>query len=114
MSRIFHPTAAAHAALVALAGLAGLAAGAPASAQTRLKIELQTQVTPQMRAEAMAIMQACRADYDRLCSDVIPGGGRILACLRANILELSPGCLQAIPEAERLANHAVSAGIMPK
>lgn len=111
MTRILNSATAAHAVIIALAGIA---ATAPASAQTRLRIELQTQVTPQMRSEAMAVMQACRADYDRLCSDVLPGGGRILACLEAHAGELGPGCVRAIPDAERLKDHAVAAGIMPR
>jgi len=94
--------------------LAGFAACTPSSAQTRLQIQIETQVTPQMRSEAIAIMHACRADYDRLCGDVIPGGGRILACLQAHTRELSQGCVQAIPDAERLRDHAISAGIMPR
>jgi hypothetical protein len=111
MFSIFRSSAAMHAAVMILSGVA---ACAPASAQTRLQLQIDTQVTPQMRAEAMAIMQACRADYDRLCKDVIPGGGRIMACLWAHAGELSPGCMQAIPEAERLRDHAIAAGIMPK
>jgi hypothetical protein len=110
MSRPFR-LATLHAATIILAGIA---AGAPASAQTRLQIQIETQVTPQMRSEAIAIMQACRADFDRLCGNVVPGGGRILACLEARVGELSPGCMQAIPSAERLRDHAIATGIMPK
>jgi hypothetical protein len=50
----------------------------------------QAQVPPQMRSEAMAIMRLCRPDYDRLCSGVQPGGGRILACLQSHARALSP------------------------
>ncbi len=35
---------------------------------------------------------ACRADVERLCPGIAPGGGRIAACLKANAAQLSPGC----------------------
>jgi len=34
----------------------------------------------------------CRADVERLCSDVEPGEGRIMACLRENKSEVSRAC----------------------
>ncbi|WP_349631881.1 cysteine rich repeat-containing protein [Bradyrhizobium iriomotense] len=74
----------------------------------------QMQITPQMRSEARAVMQACRADYDRLCSDVAPGGGRILACLQSHAGQLTPTCAQALPRAQALRDSAVSAGVAPK
>jgi hypothetical protein len=74
----------------------------------------QTQISPQMRSEALALVQICRADSDRLCAGVIPGGGRILACLQGKSGQLSPACAQAMPRAEMLKNGAVAAGVMPK
>ena len=76
--------------------------------------QLQTQITPQMRSEARAVMQACRTDFDRLCSDVTPGGGRILACLQSHAGQLAPSCAQAMPRAQALRDSAVSAGVAPK
>jgi hypothetical protein len=35
---------------------------------------------------------ACRADVERLCAGISPGGGRISACLKANEAQVSPGC----------------------
>jgi hypothetical protein len=67
-----------------------------------------------MRSEARAIMQACRTDYDRLCNDVAPGGGRILACLQSRTGQLTPICAQALPRAQALRDSAVSAGVAPK
>jgi len=67
-----------------------------------------------MRSEAMALMQICRGDYDRLCSGVAPGGGRVLACLQSHANQLSAGCAQAMPRAEALRNSATTAGAMPK
>lgn len=82
----------------------------PALAQA----QTEAQVTPQMRSQAMALMQICRGDYDRLCSGVTPGGGRILACLQSHVSQLTPACAAAMPNAEALKNSAVSGGVMPK
>ena len=35
---------------------------------------------------------ACRADVERLCAGIPPGGGRIAACLKANEAQVSPAC----------------------
>lgn len=88
----------------------GLAASTPVLAQT----QLQTQIAPQMRSETRAVMQACRTDYESLCSKVAPGGGRILACLQSHAGELTSSCAKALPRAQALMNDAVGAGIAPK
>jgi hypothetical protein len=90
----------------ATAALLTFAATMPARAQS--------QPTPQMRSEAMTLMQICRGDYDRLCSGVTPGGGRVIACLQSNANQLSAACAQAMPRAEALKNSATAAGVMPK
>jgi Cysteine rich repeat len=74
----------------------------------------RAQVTRQMRNEAISLMQVCRGDYERLCDGVMPGGGRILACLHLHAGELSPACAQAMPRAEALKDSALTAGVMPK
>ncbi len=74
----------------------------------------QSFVPPQMRSEAMALMTACRADYDRLCGGVQPGGGRILACLQQQAANLSAPCAQVMPRAQMLLNGAAAAGVLPK
>jgi hypothetical protein len=45
---------------------------------------------------ALALQQACAADFKSLCSNVQPGGGRIIACLRQNADKLSPDCQKAL------------------
>ncbi|MFO1316730.1 MAG: hypothetical protein U1F58_14125 [Burkholderiales bacterium] len=47
-------------------------------------------------AQSAAIRQSCRADFEALCSNVSPGGGAALACLRQNAARLSPTCQQAL------------------
>ena len=84
------------------------------SAATAAPSFVQAQVPPQMRNEAMSLMQICRGDYDRLCAGVLPGGGRILACLQSHAGQLSANCGQAMPRAEALKDSAVAGGVMPK
>jgi cysteine rich repeat protein len=91
--------------------LAGLAAVSTALA---VACSAQAQVPPQMRGEAMALMQVCRGDYDRLCAGVMPGGGRVLACLQNHTNQLSAACGQAMPRAQALKDSAAAAGVMPK
>ena len=75
--------------VLALAGLASVSAALPMASSA------QAQVSPQMRGEAIALMQVCRGDYDRLCTGVRPGGGRVLACLQNHASQLSAACGQA-------------------
>jgi Cysteine rich repeat len=89
-----------------VAGVAVAAGALPAVAQAP--------APPQMRSEAMAIMALCRSDYDRLCSGVRPGGGRILACLQSHAGALSPACGRAMPRAQVLKDNAAAAGVLPR
>ena len=47
-----------------------------------------------------AVREACTADFKTLCSDVQPGGGRVVACLKQNADKLSPGCRSAMASAK--------------
>ncbi|MGQ3676435.1 cysteine rich repeat-containing protein [Xanthobacter sp. TB0139] len=42
------------------------------------------------------IKKYCKADVERLCSNVSLGGGRILKCLKSKPNELSVGCAKAL------------------
>jgi hypothetical protein len=57
-------------------------------------------------AAAMAVLRAgCTADVQRLCSNVQPGGGRILACLRQHSDALSDQCKQAAQKAMSMSGN---------
>jgi len=46
--------------------------------------------------EMKAIRTYCKADVERLCSGIEPGGGRIKACLMEKKEQMSVGCAQAL------------------
>ena len=48
------------------------------------------------RAELALIRTVCGPDFRALCGGVMPGGGRVIACLRANQASLSPRCQGAL------------------
>jgi len=50
-------------------------------------------------AQPGAMRSACKADYQALCSNVQPGGGRVIACLHQNEAKLSAGCQKALASA---------------
>jgi hypothetical protein len=52
-----------------------------------------------------AVKAACRADAERLCHGVQPGGGRMGECLKARISEVSPGCLDAVRASRQGGNR---------
>lgn len=39
---------------------------------------------------------ACKADYDKFCAGIAPGGGKIIACLDAKRDQLSATCKAAL------------------
>lgn len=44
---------------------------------------------------------ACKSDYEKFCSNVMPGGGRILACLSKENAKLTDACKAALNAATR-------------
>jgi hypothetical protein len=48
------------------------------------------------KAQADAIRQSCRADYQSHCAGVPTGGKEALACLQQNAAGLSPACQHAL------------------
>ncbi len=51
------------------------------------------------QAQASAIKQSCRADYQANCSSVPAGGRASLQCLQQHLSDLSPACQSAVSEA---------------
>lgn len=68
-------------------------AGAPVEAPAAAPV-----ATPAMspRQQIMVLRQSCAGDYRTLCGGVPLGGGRAIACLRANAQSLSPQCSGAL------------------
>ena len=53
----------------------------------------------QMRSGARAVLQACKPDIARFCSQVPPGQGRIKACMKEHLQELSEPCKEGLFQA---------------
>jgi hypothetical protein len=56
--------------------------------------DLPFQPTPEQRA-------ACEADYNKFCLGMIPGEGRILACLGRQYDRLSESCKKLVDAAKK-------------
>ena len=44
---------------------------------------------------------ACMCDYEKYCKSVVPGGGRIIACLAKESDKLAPACKKVLEAAEK-------------
>ena len=44
---------------------------------------------------------ACKDDYEKYCKSVVPGGGRIIACLAKESDKLTPACKKVLEAAEK-------------
>ena len=53
----------------------------------------------QMRQGAQAVLQACKPDIRQFCSQVPPGQGRIKACMKEHLPELSEPCKEGLFQA---------------
>ncbi len=53
------------------------------------------------QAQEKDMRGACRADVQKLCKDIQPGGGRMAMCLKQHESELSMGCRERMAEAKR-------------
>ncbi|GAB4067649.1 cysteine rich repeat-containing protein [Ancylobacter sonchi] len=49
-----------------------------------------------VQAQESDLAKYCKADIDRLCQGIQPGGGRLMKCLKAHSKEMSVGCAQAL------------------
>ena len=48
---------------------------------------------------ARAILVSCKPDIRAFCSEIAPGGGRIKACMKQHLHELSEPCKEALFQA---------------
>lgn len=79
----------------AVGGAATAPAGAPpAAAKPAAVAAPPVALTP--RQEIRIVRESCGPDFRRLCGTVPLGGGRAIACLRANAASLSPPCQGAL------------------
>jgi hypothetical protein len=44
------------------------------------------------------VREMCESDYRKFCAATLPGGGRILACMRSNSARLADACRAALNE----------------
>ncbi len=56
------------------------------------------QATPEQKERARAVAKSCRADAQKFCRGVQPGGGRLLACLKGHEADLSAACRNTLKE----------------
>src|SRR5262245_17387457 len=49
-----------------------------------------------LAAKAATPLALCKADAERICPGVAPGGGKIVACLKQHKDEVSVGCAKAL------------------
>jgi hypothetical protein len=62
------------------------------------------------QAQANAIRQSCRSDYQAHCASVPTGGTAALQCLQSNVAKLSPACQQAVGATTGAATSGAPAG----
>ena len=58
-----------------------------------------TAAMAQMNPAARTVLRACKPDIAQFCSQVAPGGGRIKACMKSHMHELSEPCKEAMFQA---------------
>jgi hypothetical protein len=64
-----------------------------------LLVSVAAAFAQQMGPEARAVLQACRPDIAYFCGQVPPGQGRIKACMKEHIRQLSEPCKEAMFQA---------------
>ena len=61
-----------------------------------LSAAIMLATAPSHAQDAREIAQACAGDIERLCAGVPPGEGRIKACMKAHLTELSAPCFDTL------------------
>jgi hypothetical protein len=59
-------------------------------------------------AAPAAVVEACKADVEKLCPGVQPGEGRIAACLKGKHRQMTDGCKTAIKEQRKNKGKAAA------
>ncbi|HET8973121.1 MAG TPA: cysteine rich repeat-containing protein [Pseudolabrys sp.] len=49
-----------------------------------------------LAAQAATPLALCKADAERICPGIAPGGGKIIGCLKQHKDEVSVGCAKAL------------------
>jgi hypothetical protein len=64
-----------------------------------LALPASVAMAQRMNPQAKATLQACKPDIAHFCSNVPPGEGRIKACMKSHLPELSEPCKEALFQA---------------
>jgi hypothetical protein len=77
-------------------------------AQTKCLKEHENELSPacktfvtEGRKKAKEGREACKADVEKFCKDVKPGGGKIMKCLKDNESKLSSECQKTLPKSKK-------------
>lgn len=63
-------------------------------------LSLPLTASPALAQQAPENARACRADVEKFCKDVQPGGGRVAQCMKQHESELSDACKSAAAAAK--------------
>jgi hypothetical protein len=62
-----------------------------------LTLFLAAQLVPTAAlAQTAEQKSACKADYRKFCTGVMPGGGRLIKCLSKHMSDLTPECQKVV------------------
>lgn len=72
---------------------------------------------PSMAQDAVVrdfrVIRACAGDVEKLCPSVMPGEGRIKACMKENMSKLSAGCVDTMLTAAAAARETAQTKPVP-
>jgi hypothetical protein len=79
-------------------------------------LSAQAQDAPSAAAAppASSMREACKTDYQKFCSGVQQGGGRIIQCLNSHKGELTTACQEALAKAAQKNGNAPDPASKPQ